>query len=167
MSAPKMRGWVNAMSDAVKARAASGNRDVIGVLVHRDADTADPVGRLAEELNGQLAGLPVDARAIVPVQETEAWWLAYPAALAAIRSWWAKAVHDPSGDTERIAGPKELLQRQTRRTTGDSRGQYVESDSRAIAAQIVLLPGWRGSWRGQAPPSLERALQAVESVGDS
>lgn len=91
----KLRSWADSLAGTVRAQMAISN--VVGVLVHRDADGPDPGGCLVEELDSQLVGIPVDARGIVPVQEIEAWWMAYPSALAKVHEKWRGEPDAPLG----------------------------------------------------------------------
>ena len=123
-------------------------------------------GRRAEvmvfgESRHDREALAVFVRGIVPVQEIEAWWMAYPSALAKVHEKWQEGTRRTSGDTETVKNPKERLQRLTRRSARDSSGQYKESDSRRIAEEIVKVDGWQR----QVPPSLGRAIQAIGEVG--
>jgi hypothetical protein len=131
----KVRGWVERISNQL--RAMESRYPAGAVVVHRDADRSDAQGSLARLLDSQLAPVHGTARivAVVPVQETEAWWFLFPAAVEQIKpKAWAGCLPRTARDVELIGGPKEELQR---RTAGPHK--YTEADSPKIAQKIREL----------------------------
>jgi hypothetical protein len=74
--------WVEDITRAVAAYEVA-RRPVAAVLVHRDADGADPDSRVAAELASQISS--VRGHPVVPVQAIEAWWFLFPDAVEAVR----------------------------------------------------------------------------------
>ena len=162
VSADKLRKWADNLHSTLRARAKIYH--VVGVLVHRDADTDDQNGIEAAHLDQDLQkGAAIETRSVIPVQEIEAWWLAYPEALKKCHSDWNIPAAQSKKSVEHISSPKESLQRLTRKHPKNTRGQYTEADSKTLAKIIIDLPGWRK----KAPPSLERSLSTMQEIGGS
>jgi len=163
--------WVEDIRQAVVAHEAAG-RHVAAVLVHRDADSADPDGEIAAKLKNQLAS--VGGHPVVPVQAIEAWWFLFPDAVEAVRPRaWRDLMPRRSRDVEGIVRPKDELARLTGQR---ARTPYSEADSPAIARNVNVhsgrrfdvvlanppfnMSGWAGSgdsaqdvrWRYGVPP---------------
>jgi hypothetical protein len=123
--------WVDDISRAVVAYQVA-RRPVAAVLVHRDADGADPDGYVAAELGSQISS--VRGHPVVPVQAIEAWWFLFPDAVEAVRPRaWQGVMPRRSRDVEVIVRPKDELMRLT---GGRSRPPYSEADSPAIARKV-------------------------------
>lgn len=126
-----VRRWVDELARAVRAHEAA-RGPVAAVLVHRDADGADPDGTVSAALKDQLASL--GGHPVVPVHTIEAWWFLFPDAVEAVRpATWRGCMPRRPRDVERIDRPKSELMNRT-----GSRGAtaYSEADSPAIARKI-------------------------------
>jgi len=122
--------WVEEISGVVAAYQVA-RRPVAAVLVHRDADGADPDGRVAADLGSQISS--VRGHPVVPVQAIEAWWFLFPDAVEAVRPHaWRGVMLRRDRDVEVIVRPKDELMR----LTGRSRSKYSEADSPAIARKV-------------------------------
>src|SRR5262249_42894294 len=123
--------WVEDIQRAVAGYEVA-RRPVAAVLVHRDADGADPDGLAAAELRSQLA--PVSGRPVVPVQAIEAWWFLFPDAVEAVRPVaWRGVMPRTRRDVEMIVRPKNEL---IRLTGAHPKPAYSEADSPSIAQKI-------------------------------
>lgn len=126
-----VRNWVEDIERVVLAYEAA-RGPVTAVLVHRDADGADPEQAVAAALRTQLS--PLSGHPVVPVQTIEAWWFLFPDAVEAVRPGaWRNCMPRRHRDVERIDRPKEELMR---RTGGRGRPAYAEADSPAVARKI-------------------------------
>lgn len=126
-----VRRWVDEIARAIRAHEAA-KGPVAAVLVHRDADGADPDGTVAAALRDQLASL--GGHPVVPVHTIEAWRFLFPDAVEAVRpTTWRGCMPRRPRDVERIERPKSELM-----TCTGSRGAtaYSEADSPAIAREI-------------------------------
>lgn len=147
---PKVRGWMDSIARVVTTEARL--RRVHAVLVHQDSDGPDPSAiveaKLASELDRTLAAHT--AHAVVPVQMTESWWLAFPDAVRGVKpTAWQTVKFPKHANTEAIDDPKRELKRITR--AASAKNEYSEVDSVAIAERIVsdemdldvANPSWR------------------------
>jgi hypothetical protein len=126
-----VRDWVDELRRTVAAYEATG-RTVAAVVVHRDADRADPDAAEENRLRGQLAR--IGGHPAVPVQMIEAWWFLFPQAVESVRPVaWRDALPRRSRDVETITDPKAELMRVTRKR---SRYAYAEADSVTIAKAV-------------------------------
>lgn len=129
-----VRRWVDEIARAIRAHEAA-KGPVAAVLVHRDADGADPDGLVAAALKGQLASL--GGHPVVPVHTIESWWFLFPDAVEAVRpTTWKGCMPRRTRDVERIDRPKNELMN---RTGGRGATAYSEADSPAIARKIRAL----------------------------
>ncbi|MGB3699505.1 MAG: hypothetical protein WBA05_18935 [Gordonia sp. (in: high G+C Gram-positive bacteria)] len=132
----KVRSWMDEIADLVERESRA--RVVHAVLVHQDSDGPDPSGKVEHRLAAELAAaIPGHAtHAVVPVQMTEAWWLAFPDAVRGVKpTAWRQVKFPRQANTETIAEPKRELKRITR--AASPKQEYSETDSVAIAEQIV------------------------------
>lgn len=126
-----VRRWVDEIAKAIRAHEAA-RGPVAAVLVHRDADGADPDGLVAAALKDQLAGF--GGHPVVPVHTIEAWWFLFPDAVEAVRpTMWRGCMPRRARDVERIERPKNELMN---RTGASGATAYSEADSPAIARKI-------------------------------
>lgn len=126
-----VRRWVDEIEKAVRAHEAV-KGPVAAVLVHRDADGADPGETVAAALRDQLARLA--GHPVVPVQAMEAWWFLFPDAVEAVRPGaWKGCMPRRRRDVELIERPKDEL---IRRTSTRGVRPYSEADSPAIARKV-------------------------------
>ena len=129
--AAAVRRWVDEIEMAIRGHEAA-RGPVTAVLVHRDADRADPGETVAATLSGQLASFA--GRPVVPVQATEAWWFLFPDAVEAVRPRaWRGCMPRRQRDVERIDRPKHEL---IGRTAARGGVPYTEADSPAIARKV-------------------------------
>ncbi len=141
-SPEKVKSWIWEMRNKIET--AAFRAPPLGVLVHRDADQADPRGQLHQLLTQQLQDFADLTRvgAVVPVQELEAWWFLFPAAVEAVNPGaWAGIMPRIARDVEMINDPKNELKRcssSKNRQSGRIK-KYQERDSPAIAQKIRLL----------------------------
>lgn len=131
----------NAQGIAGVVRAAETRSTVLKVLAHQDCDACEPDHlETAERIEGELARASVDAIAVTPAWEIEAWWFLWPEAVVAVHPSWRLPI--PSRQqVGRIRNAKEELRRAVRpRASRGRRGRgYVESDSPRIAAKVREL----------------------------
>lgn len=159
-SPKKEARWLDRIANVVDGESRRGN--LLAVIVHRDADGPDPHGKFKQELERLIRDRFVaPGHAVVPVQEMEAWWLAYPEALEQARADWRGIAF--TGDPEARSNPKEHLQQLTGRKS--LKEKYRESDGPEIAKAIVDLDCLKDLSR--APASLQRFLTDVETILNS
>ncbi|MGL5856987.1 MAG: hypothetical protein ACRC35_01010 [Angustibacter sp.] len=128
-----VRKWLEELGDVITIHQRRG-RHVQAVLVHRDADRADPHAKVEQALTADLEQIPA-ARAVVPVQKIEAWWFLFPNAVEALRPRaWHGCLAGVPFDVEQIPNPDERLRHLTRKSH-----RYSKGDSPAIAERIRLL----------------------------
>jgi hypothetical protein len=126
-----VRRWVDEIEMAIRAHEAA-RGPVTAVLVHRDADRADPSETVAATLRQQLASSA--GHPVVPVQAMEAWWFLFPDAVEAVRPRaWRGCMPRRRRDVEGIDRPKHEL---IARTAAKGGVPYTEADSPAIARKI-------------------------------
>lgn len=136
-TASAVRNWIAAIAEAVVATEAAGT-PVRAVLVHQDADGADPRGERHTALARSLSVLKQDAHPVVPVQMTEAWFFLFPDAVESVRpSQWRGKLPRTSRDVETIDDPKRELKRLTRSRRGGL--EYQEADAPTIAKNVRRL----------------------------
>lgn len=132
-----IKTWLQKVSDV--AAAENQLRSVAAILVHQDSDGPDTYRKVAQNLNNNLKvileGTP--AKAVVPIQMTEGWWLMFPDAVRATKPAVWRDAKFPKGDTASISNPKQALIGLTKRVS--KKHAYAESDSLAIAESIVRL----------------------------
>lgn len=132
-SGTKVAKWLGLLRSAVNAY----RQPVVCVFVHRDADGPDPLGTVEQTTNAGLrsAGMRY-ARAVVPVEEIEAWWLLFPAATEALRDSWSGTLSRGARSVDSISDPKRELIRRTGRD--DVRKAYSEADSPSVAERVAV-----------------------------
>lgn len=138
--APAKRNWLDRVAGVVNARAAT--QRVYAVLVHQDSDGPDPseetAKTLAADLRPHFSDPAIQVAGVVPVQELEAWWLLFPAAVKEVRPQaWRAAKFPQAGDTGTIESPKEKLIALTKKVA--LKHPYREADSVTIAKNISRL----------------------------
>ena len=126
-------------------RAEQVEADVVAVLAHRDLDAIDSRETMSEILADARAlqtSLAAEVPAgvviipIVPAWEMEAWWLLWPAQVAAYRPGW-RLLPDRSGKrVDQIPAAKETLIHALRPTGRARVPDYSESDGPRIAAKV-------------------------------
>lgn len=133
-------------------RAAIVNRVVTCVFVHADADATEPHDALlAQDVEADLAFLPVPVHAVVPAWELEAWWFLWPDACSTVVRGWTLSKRWQSKSVGTIVNAKEELRRALRPTAGARTSrEYRESDAPAIAKAVresgrVREPGGRSA----------------------
>jgi hypothetical protein len=124
------------------AYAVEAERDPVAcVFAHEDCDEVEPAHeRVAAKIEAALRGVGLDAHAVAPAWEMEAWWFLWPEAVkAAFPSW--RAPNDHAGrNVGMIRNAKEELQRRV--TPANARRGFIgyrESDAPAIATKVVAL----------------------------
>lgn len=131
----KVDSWMDDISKQVEIR--SRVAEIRAVLVHQDSDAADAENRNA--LQSALSrNLTAPAHPVVPVQETESWWLLYPECFRQVKPGaWRDVVLPTGRNVETIKSPKEFLIRQTKSVS--PKNSYTEADSLAIAQNIAFV----------------------------
>jgi len=125
------------IADVVRAE-----RDTVAcVFAHEDCDDTEPAHeRVAAKIEAALRAAGLEAHAVAPAWEMEAWWFLWPEAVkAAFPSW--RAPDDHAGrNVGMIRNAKEELRRRVTPTSA-KRGfiGYRESDAPGIAARVVAL----------------------------
>ncbi len=135
-----VRTWVDRAAAALRAaRVALG--EAVCIFAHSDADAPDD-GSFEVQRTRELreAGFG-QARAVVPVESIEAWWLLFPAATESVVHGWRHALDQRPRDVERISGPKRELIRRTR--AKQPKRPYRERDSPQVARAIARDPTLR------------------------
>jgi hypothetical protein len=124
------------------ALAVSAERNpVASIFAHEDCDAVEPAHeRVAAKIEAALRAAGLEAHAVAPAWEMEAWWFLWPDAVkAAFPSW--RAPDDHVGrNVGMIRNAKEELRRRV--TPRDARRAFIgyrESDAPAIAAKVVAL----------------------------
>jgi hypothetical protein len=124
------------------ALAVDAERDAVAcVFAHEDCDAVEPAhDRVAAKIESALRAAGLEAHAVVPAWEMEAWWFLWPEAVkAAFPSW--RAPDDHAGrNVGMIRNAKEELRRRVTPSNA-KRGflGYRESDAPLIAARVVAL----------------------------
>jgi hypothetical protein len=127
-------------SIAALVRAEAVSMTVKAVIAHTDCDAIEPAHEsLAETIEAELeAGGVPNPIAAIPAWEIEAWWMLFPAAIAATRPCWAK-VDYANRHVGSIANAKEVLRRDLRPKSSRARDtcpDFAESDGIRIALKI-------------------------------
>lgn len=128
-----VRSWLDEVAGVVQDREKIA--EVVGVLVHQDADAADDdnADALRSALERQVAE---HAHPVVPVQEMEAWWFLFPDSLRAVkREAWREVRMPTNVNVDKINSPKEDLIRRTR--AASMKHGYAEADSLAVAQKMA------------------------------
>lgn len=156
---PKIKDWMARISQTIEARAAVA--DIVGVIVHQDADGPDD--SCAEILRSALTkNVTPPAYPVVPVQETEAWWYFFPDCLRGVKPIAWREVKMPTNiNVESIFNPKEDLQRRTR--VAAPKHAYSEADSLAVAQRMADAIS-KGIIPENRAPSWDRFLDLAKQL---
>ena len=155
------------ISDKIKAAVALEPQANL-FLIHRDADSTDPIPRY-NEIQGAVSecSLPAAWAAIVPIQETEAWLLLDEEAIrrVASRPKGRQPLELPSPKTvETLANPKEHL-KQAIVTAGEVSGRRLEKLKRDFPSQRQnLLQSLSLNGRQSAIPSWQKMVQDIKAA---
>lgn len=136
----KARARANAVAIAALVRAEKTRNKVAKVFAHQDCDALEPSHlELGERIEKTLKEAGVDAIAVTPAWELEAWWFLWPdAAVAHCPSW--RRPKAPREKVGLITNAKEVFRRALRPAGREPRVRdYVESDGPGIAAKVRSL----------------------------
>ncbi|MFC1706237.1 hypothetical protein ACFL59_05340 [Planctomycetota bacterium] len=127
-----------AIANVVKAVAAVSN--VRHVFAHQDCDAIEPAHvKLSKEIEAELASEGVEAIAVTPAWEIEAWWFLWPDAVVAVCSRWRRPARS-GRRVGRIVDAKTTLRRSLRpRSREKPPRAYADSDSPKVAKNVRVL----------------------------